>query len=135
MREEPTGPELLQAVADFLRDEVMPQLSGRTAFHARVAANVLDIVSRETRLAGAAEAAEARRLAALLGRDGTAADLNRELCDRIADGRLDPDDPALVAHLWETTLAAVGVDQPSYATYRRAAQPSPTTRPPPTTRT
>lgn len=122
MREQPAGPELLEAAAQFLREEVLPQLAGRTAFHARVAANVLDLVRREMLLAGAAQAEEAERLSALLGRRGEAEALNRELCARIAEGLIAADDPALLDHLWATTLAAVAIDQPSYATFRRAAE-------------
>jgi hypothetical protein len=121
MREQPSGPELLAAVADFLRDEVLPRLNGRTAFHARVAVNVLEIVQREMTLGPAAEAQEAERLRALLDEAGDAAELNQALCVRIAEGRLAPADPALLRHLWATTLATVAIDQPNYATYRRAA--------------
>jgi hypothetical protein len=39
-----------------------------------------------------------------------------------ASEAVDPADPALIAHLWATTLAAVAIDQPSYATYRREAE-------------
>jgi aminoglycoside phosphotransferase (APT) family kinase protein len=43
----PTASELLDAVRDFLTDQVMPATDGQLAFHARVAANVLAIVARE----------------------------------------------------------------------------------------
>ncbi|HUC59304.1 MAG TPA: phosphotransferase family protein [Streptosporangiaceae bacterium] len=43
----PTARELLDAVREFLTSEVMPGTSGQLAFHARVAANALAIVSRE----------------------------------------------------------------------------------------
>lgn len=43
----PTARELLAAVRDHLTEDVMPATSGRLAFHARVAANVLAIVERE----------------------------------------------------------------------------------------
>ncbi len=129
MREQPSTAELIDAVAEFLRGEVMPALSGRLAFHARVAANVLDIVRRELTLGPAAEAAEASRLVALLGREDEVEALNRELCARIADASLDPHDPALIEHLWATTLDTVAIDQPNYATYRRAAaNPNPAPR-------
>lgn len=121
MREQPTGGELLEAVAEFLRNEVIPELSGRTAFHARVAANVLDIVRRELALAPAALEAEAGRLRALLDQDGGGADLTRELCERLGSGAIDPQDGQLIEHLWATTLDTVAIDQPTYATYRRAA--------------
>jgi hypothetical protein len=43
----PTTAELIQAVREFLADEVMPATEGRLQFHARVAANVLAQVQRE----------------------------------------------------------------------------------------
>lgn len=43
----PTASELLDAVRRYLTDQVMPSTSGQLAFHARVAANVLAIVTRE----------------------------------------------------------------------------------------
>ena len=46
----PTASELLDAVREFLTDQVMPATSGQLAFHARVAANVLAIVARELEL-------------------------------------------------------------------------------------
>jgi aminoglycoside phosphotransferase (APT) family kinase protein len=47
----PTASELLDAVREFLSDQVMPSTTGQLAFHARVAANVLGIVARELELA------------------------------------------------------------------------------------
>jgi aminoglycoside phosphotransferase (APT) family kinase protein len=46
----PTASELLDAVRGFLTDDVMAATTGQIAFHARVAANVLDIVARELEL-------------------------------------------------------------------------------------
>jgi aminoglycoside phosphotransferase (APT) family kinase protein len=46
----PTASELLDAVREFLTDQVMPATTGQLAFHARVAANVLGIVTRELEL-------------------------------------------------------------------------------------
>jgi hypothetical protein len=46
----PTASELLDAVREFLTDQVMPATSGQLAFHARVAANVLAVVARELEL-------------------------------------------------------------------------------------
>jgi AcrR family transcriptional regulator len=120
--DQPTASELLSAVAGFLRDEVSPTLSGRLAFHARVAVNVLEMVRRELALGPAAVDGEAARLKALLGRDAPVAELEQALCEAIAAGRADPADPALVDHLWATTLDTLAVDQPNYATYRRAAE-------------
>ena len=121
MREPPATPELIDAVSEFLSREVAPTLSGRLAFHLRVALNVLATVRREIELGPAADRAEAARLAELLGDAGDLESLNVELCRRIAEGELDPADPALVEHLWATTLDTLAIDQPGYATFRRIA--------------
>ena len=119
MREQPSAVELLEAVTEFLREDVTPTLADRIAFHTRVAANVLDIVRRELTDGARAEQDEVARLASLLGQSGDADTLNVELCDRLAAGAIDPRDPALIEHLWTTTLDTVAIDQPNYATYRR----------------
>jgi aminoglycoside phosphotransferase (APT) family kinase protein len=49
----PTASELLDAVREFLTDQVMPATAGQLAFHARVAANALAIVARELELGAA----------------------------------------------------------------------------------
>jgi aminoglycoside phosphotransferase (APT) family kinase protein len=43
----PTSAELLDAVRDFLTEQVVPGTDGQLSFHARVAANAVGIVSRE----------------------------------------------------------------------------------------
>jgi hypothetical protein len=112
--------ELVNAVRDFLERQAMPKLEGHTAFHARVAVNALAIVERQLRLGPEAEAAELERLRALLGRDGSLEELNRELCARIRAGEIGLSTPGLGAHLRETTLSKLAVDQPNYSGYQRA---------------
>jgi hypothetical protein len=80
-----------------------------------VAANALAIVARELEQGPAADAAETAGLRALLGHDGTPEELNRELCRRLRDGRIDLMDAALARHLVTSTLAKVAIDQPTYA--------------------
>nr|MBF0684712.1 hypothetical protein [Pseudomonas sp.] len=123
MQDKPTPDQLLQAVAQFLRERVMPQLDAQTAFHTRVSANVLDIVARQWQNAPSAQAQELLRLRELLGRDGTLEELNEELCARIARGELTTSSPGLVDHLWQITMDKLAVDQPRYETYRRINQP------------
>lgn len=122
MQDQPTAAELVEAVAEFIRNHAMPQLQGHTAFHARVAANALDIVKRELEIAPVANADEAARLKALLGRDGSLEDLNRDLCARIEGGVVGLDTPGLADHLWTTTLTKLAIDQPNYSGYRRAIE-------------
>ena len=119
MQDPPTVTELLEATAQFLREVAVPQLSGHASFHARVAANALDIVKRELELRPAAERSEHARLQALLRTAGSLEELNALLSRRIAAGELDLQTPGLAEHLWATTLAKVAIDQPTYASYRR----------------
>lgn len=119
MQDEPTPTELTKAVADFLRNEITPDIKGHNAFKLRVAINMLDLVTRQLTLEHASDATEAARLSQLLGLQGSLADLNRALADGIADGKLDLQTPGLQAHLWQTTMDKLAVDQPNYASYKR----------------
>ena len=85
----PTRDELLEAVVEFLEKRVMPKLDKHTAFHTRVAANVLNIVRRELEQGPGLDAEELDRLKNLLDWDGTLEELNTELCNRIWKGDLD----------------------------------------------
>jgi hypothetical protein len=119
MQDEPTPTELTKAVADFLRDDIAPMISGHNAFKLRVAINMLDLVTRQLTLAEASDAEEAARLRALLGIDGALIELNRTLADKIARGEVDLATSGLATHLWQTTMAKLAVDQPNYASYKR----------------
>jgi hypothetical protein len=119
MQDEPTPEELVKAVADFLRNDIAPVISGHNAFKLRVSLNALDLVTRQLRLAEASDAAELARLSQLLGRQGSLAELNRALADRIASGEADLQTPGLAEHLWQTTMDKLAVDQPNYASYKR----------------
>jgi uncharacterized protein DUF6285 len=119
MQDEPTPTELIKAVADFLRTEITPAIKGHNAFKLRVGINALDLVTRQLALQGPGEAAEAVRLKALLGIDGTVMELNRALAEKIAKGEVDLNTPGLKEHLWQTTMDKLAVDQPNYGSYKR----------------
>jgi hypothetical protein len=119
MQDPPTVTELLEATAAFLREVAVPQLTGHASFHARVAANALDVVKRELELRPATERDEHSRLKALLRTEGSLEELNALLSRRIAAGEVDLQTPGVAEHLWATTLAKVAIDQPTYASYRR----------------
>lgn len=119
MQDEPTPEELTRAVADFLRNDIGPVISGHNAFKLRVAINALDLVTRQLRLEKGSDAAELARLSQLLGRQGSLGELNRALADRIASGEADLQTPGLAEHLWQTTMDKLAVDQPNYASYKR----------------
>jgi hypothetical protein len=119
MQDEPTPTELIKAVADFLRNDIAPAISGHNAFKLRVSINALDLVTRQLALEQGSDAADARRLSELLAMQGSLAELNRVLADRIATGEVDLQTPDLAKHLWQTTMAKLVVDQPNYGSYRR----------------
>jgi uncharacterized protein DUF6285 len=119
MQDEPTLVELTKAVADFLRSDIAPMISGHDAFKLRVAINILDLVTRQLNLEQASDAAEATRLAQLLRIRGPLFELNSVLAEKIARGDVDLQTPGLAEHLWQTTMEKVAVDQPTYASYKR----------------
>ncbi len=124
MQDQPSAIELVEAVTEFIRNHAMPQLQGHAALHARVEANARDMVKREMEMGPEDAAGGVGRIRALLARDGTMEELNRELCVRIEKGELTLDTPGLKDHLWETTLTKVAIDQPKYSGYRRALEES-----------
>jgi hypothetical protein len=121
MQDEPTPIELTTAVADFLRNDITPVISGHHAFKLRVAINMLDLVTRQLTFAQGSDTAEAARLTQLLGIKGSLMELNRALADKIGKGEVDLQTPGLSEHLWQTTMDKLAVDQPNYASYKREA--------------
>jgi len=119
MQDEPTPTELTKAVADFLRNDITPMISGHNSFKLRVAINALELIVRQLTLEEGSDAAEAVRLVNLLGVDGSLLEQNRALADGIAKGEVDLATPGLSEHLWQTTMAKLAVDQPNYASYKR----------------
>jgi hypothetical protein len=108
----PTAAELHEALAAV---EAGPPGDARAAFIARVADNARATLEREATLGPAAERAAIERLKALLGADGDFATLNAELCTRLADGRLAPLDPVVLAHLRASVVDQIAIDQPGYS--------------------
>lgn len=111
MQDRPGVDELLEAVAGFLQDDVMPNTSGRLSFHARVAGNVIQMLRRELALEEVHLAREWEGLDAVVGPQPRPASLvetrtaligrNEDLAQRIRGG--EADEPAfrkkLLAHL------------------------------------
>ena len=89
----PQAPELVEAVREFLEDEVMTATEGSVRYQARVAVNALRIVERELAHGEEATVAHHERLASL----GVADDA--ELAAAIRAGDFDD--------RWESVLAAV----------------------------
>jgi Domain of unknown function (DUF6285) len=83
LQDRPTAAELLQEVAALLEGDLLAATHGPLQHHVRVAGNLARIVQRELELGPDADARENAALAALLGHDGTTADLNDELARRL----------------------------------------------------
>jgi aminoglycoside phosphotransferase (APT) family kinase protein len=105
----PTATDLVDAVALFLREDVVPGGDERTSYLARVAANVLAGVGRELALGPEQERRHRERLAALGYRD------QAELAAAIRTGRVDADDPALLAAVRAAVDDRLAVANPRYA--------------------
>ena len=116
MAEQIEAATLLRAVADFLKS-VEAELSGRSAFHAKVAGNALAIVARE--IEQVPQAAERAALAAFLGHDSGVDALRAELCGRLRNGQLTPETPGLLEALTKAVIAKARVDNPRYSTLAR----------------
>lgn len=116
----PRADELLASVRDFLRDDVMSATKGRINFLARVAANSADIVLRELELGPAHRAREHERLQTMLGRSGDLETLRWDLVRGLRDGSIALDLPGLAAHLRQTVVAQIAIDQPRYSGYQTA---------------
>jgi uncharacterized protein DUF6285 len=116
-QDRPTAAELLSAITEFLREEATPALDRaepRLGFQMRVAVNSLAILEREARLGPAADLREHERLVALLGRDGTLEELNRELARQIRTGQRDERDAALMTHLDATIADKIAIANPKW---------------------
>jgi hypothetical protein len=79
----PTIEELVEAVREWLENDVMSSTEGRLRFHTRVAVNMLAMVERELAVGGAQADRHAARLAQLGVTDDS------ELASAIAERRFD----------------------------------------------
>ena len=124
MQDRPSVDELLEAVAGFLHDDVMPNTEGRLSFHARVASNVIEMLRRELASEEEHLSREWTGLDGLLGarvRPESLSELraavierNRELSRRIQEGQADDGATrgAVVEHLRSVARDKLAVSNP-----------------------
>jgi hypothetical protein len=112
------GVELLEAVRQFLRQEVLPELDGFKAYNTRVAANALGIVAREMAM-GAGLAELDAQIAATLGLDASAGAIPQQIALALRDGTLVADERVL-RHLKQRTLLSIAIDNPKYSGLQQA---------------
>lgn len=113
-RSKPDLTILLQGAVKYLEEELTPALTGYHRFQTRVLVNVLNTVRRELELRDAQAASERARLAAMLGHDGEAETLSRELAERIRSGAIALDDPALRVHIRQSLADALTINNPKW---------------------
>jgi hypothetical protein len=83
MQGDPDAARLLGAIADTLEERVLPRTDAEARHLVRVAANLCRIVAREVELDPTADQRARVALSELLGHDGQAADLWRELAQQL----------------------------------------------------
>lgn len=122
MHDRPTAAELLREIADLLEHDVLAAVSGPLQHNVRVAANLARIVQRELELAPEADARERALLRELLGLDGTAAELNTLLAERLRAGN----DATLARAAWpllvEINRDKLAVTKPGHDAYDFAGE-------------
>jgi aminoglycoside phosphotransferase (APT) family kinase protein len=117
----PNAGELAGIISDYLRSDVMPAVTGRSSFLARVSANSLDMVVREISHGPPLRRREIERLQSLLGTESDSLDeLRWELVRALRSGELPLDGEALITHLRNTVAGHASINQPKYSGYQTA---------------
>lgn len=99
---EPTNREMVQAVRDWLNDEIKPKAEGHGKFQVAVAMNALGIVMRDLDAGTRAE--------------------DKALADALMSGATTLAEPGLLARLRRAMLDKCAVDSPKYAALARAKE-------------
>lgn len=99
---EPTNREMVQAVRDWLAEEIKPGAEGHAKFQVAVAINALGIVMRDLDAGMRAE--------------------DRTLADALLSGASTLAEPGLLAKLRRAVLGKCAVDSPKYAALARARE-------------
>jgi len=113
---------LLRDIADLLEGEVLAATNGPTQHNVRVAGNLARIVQRELELGREANFRERALLSDLLGMEGSVAELNEELAERLRAG----DDHEFARAAWSVlmaiTLDKLSVNKPGHDAYDFAGE-------------
>ena len=122
MQDRPTAAELLRDIADLLEGDVLAATSGPLQHHVRVAGNLARIVQRELELGREANYRERALLGDLLGMDGSVAELNAELAERLRANDDDEFARAAWPVLMAVTLDKLAIDKPGHDAYDFAGE-------------
>lgn len=120
MLEQPDAASLLRVAAQSLEADIVPQLTGKAAYDARITARLIAIVAREIEDAGRSDQVAIEGMRKVLGRDdGDLPSLTRDLAERLRAEELSPAVPQVAQLLWSMTMAKLAIDQPSFPRYRQ----------------
>ncbi len=125
MQDRPSAVELLRAAQEFCEKDLLPQLTGRVRFHARVLQNVLATLEREWEHEEDALRSEWLLLRALLDEDESAPETmrdtaaqvrtwNTELAARIRSGAFDDRFEATLDALSATVAEKLAISNPRW---------------------
>jgi hypothetical protein len=115
MQDQPSAPELLDAVAEYLFGELRPVVPAEQRFKVLVAANVCTVVARELRAGEAPSEADLALFQGLLGEEAGGVDAAAEaLSARIREGDYDDRLPELLAALRAHVSRKLDVSRPGY---------------------
>ena len=109
-----TSAELLSAVKRFLMEDVLPAVSGRDQFNARVAANVLGIIEREQVLNPALQALDRKAAQKWLSDRESTEDIPQQLARALAAKSISGD-PNFIEYLKTRQLLVAAINNPRYA--------------------
>ena len=109
-----TSAELLGAVKGFLMENLLPAVSGRDKFNARVAANVLGIVEREQALNPALQALDREAAKRWLPDRESTEGIPQQLALALAARNI-PADPDFMEYLKARQLLVTAINNPRYA--------------------
>ncbi|MFT7288710.1 MAG: hypothetical protein ACI87W_002833 [Halieaceae bacterium] len=109
---------LLEALADFLRNDLQPQLSGYLGYQNRVATNLLRLLEREEQFG-----AQLRQLDARMGEElGLDGDATPAALARALRGKTIIANRKLRDYLRLRSLLALAIDNPRYSGYQQARE-------------
>ena len=109
-----TSAELLGAVKGFLMENLLPAVSGRDKFNARVAANVLGIVEREQALNPALQALDREAAKRWLPDRESTEGIPQQLALALAARNI-PAHPDFMEYLKARQLLVTAINNPRYA--------------------
>lgn len=117
MNNPPSKEELIASIIEFIENDVIDELIGQKRFHAHVAKNSLQIVLRQLKVEEKNNQSEKSRLKEILKIDKDLNEMNKILCQKIDNEKIDINNNDLIDHLFKTTMEKLSIDQPNYSAY------------------